>query len=139
MQTLFSTFKFYDKKGRRLSIFCEKPEISSPHENNIWVITVIPCRKQDEFNKKTGKSLYEEIKTYYTWYSITGNAVKNEKLNHENFVVTFETTPKKLFLEWCYKNYGIVRYQYEQIHYSFIGNNDWAIRTNINKPLKTFL
>lgn len=48
----FSTFTYYDFKGRRLSIF------GLIKEDKI-LVTVIPCSKNDPFIKRVAKDLYK--------------------------------------------------------------------------------
>lgn len=51
----YKTYKFYTKKGERLSIY------GIQNGENIEIIT-IPCSKNDQFIKKTGDSLFKSIK-----------------------------------------------------------------------------
>lgn len=49
----YTTYKYYDQKGRRLSIF-------GRNLDNKLVIDIITCSKKDEFSKKKGRELFNE-------------------------------------------------------------------------------
>lgn len=52
--TQFATYAFYDKKGRRLSVFCR---FLNALEAEIVTIT---CSKSDQFSKKISRAMYAE-------------------------------------------------------------------------------
>lgn len=80
----YSTFVFYDERGRRLSIFGED------NGDNTMDITVIPCALKDEFTKKIGRKMYEDG----TWKGGEMHTIEFE-----------EGFPRKSFMNFCRKNY----------------------------------
>lgn len=81
----YSTFSFYDKRGRRLSIFA----IEQEDYKQIWLqIQVIPCALNDMFSRKIGRKMYED-----------GIAEKWATIPVEN------GKPKNTFLTYCRKNF----------------------------------
>lgn len=74
----YATYKFYDGKGRRLSIFCDEGQI-----------TVIPCSRNDVFNKKIAKELYSQ--------GISGNIYNVQCANQNEFI------------DWCRKHYKQIK------------------------------
>jgi hypothetical protein len=88
MTTSFRTFKFYDSKKRRLSIFAE---IAG---DTIEVI-VIPCARKDTFSKKVSKDLYKKI---------TVDLIDFKGVTTTNIGIK-DNNPKATFFEWCRKNY----------------------------------
>lgn len=83
------TYKFYDDRGRRLSIFCEqcnKEELK---------ITVITCSENDEFKRKTGRSLY-----------LSGQVEPHMcKCHPQVFRIPIGDKPHQRFIEWCNNMY----------------------------------
>ena len=83
---MYKAFCYYDKKGRRLSIFGEKGGLNV-------LITVIPCSKNDIFKKSIAKELYNR----------TGLSLE---VNCELFVIPIiDDKPRKSFIDWCELNY----------------------------------
>lgn len=78
-QQEFVTFRFYNSKGQRLTIY---------YNDNI--VTVLPCNIKDQFSKQIGKSMcqYEGANMYPT---------------KEHFAITFYK--QKDFLDWCRVSY----------------------------------
>jgi hypothetical protein len=98
---LLKTFKYYDHKGRRLSIFANVKEdyLAGPYKLELTVIT---CSKKDAFCKKTAQQKYDYI---------VGNiqtTIADPKLesNAQRFIVPIENgKPKNTFIEFCNKTY----------------------------------
>lgn len=90
----YSTFKFYDDRERRLSIFGEVA-------GDTLLITVITCSNKDIFSKKVGRALYENF---------TAGA-DNKEVHPQTFVTEIkDSKPKQSFLQWCKENYYRHRY-----------------------------
>lgn len=83
----YSTFMFYDEHKRRLSIFARKV-------GDTLEITVIPCSKRDNFQRKIGRQLYEQV--------IAGDEVKGYYLAN---IGIKDGWPKNSFLDYCRKNF----------------------------------
>lgn len=83
----YANFKNHDKKRHRLSIFAEDNE-----EEKILHITVIPCSRDDQFSRKEGRRLYEELKM-------------GGKVYHFKYDLKYESHPKNEFLDHCYYEY----------------------------------
>lgn len=96
-KTYLSTFKFYNEKGRRLSIFAETV-------GDALQITVIPCSTKDQFSKAVGRNLFENIETQNCYFEPYNVIIKNKK-------------PKGTFMKWCKDRYrqmvtGTIEVQY---------------------------
>ncbi len=97
------TYKFYDEKGRRLSIFAE--ELKELEENEME-ITVITCSKHDQFSRAEAKHLYAG----YNW--------GKPYCNPQTFIVPIkDNKPKWTFINWCRENY----YHKEEAIFQFAG------------------
>jgi len=93
----YNTYKFYDERGRRLSIF------ALPLPDNCLKITVLVCSKKDRFSRKVARKIFEEIALS-----------KNELVSFPPLHKTARTTVIKVedgklrkgFIEWCRKNFA---------------------------------
>lgn len=105
----YVTYKFYDEKGRRLSIFATpvfvvgKLEKELPTAANYLQVTIIPCSKKDTFSKKTGIGVFEEFK------SLQRDAFLTNENVIELHVPIADGKPKTSFLRWCEANYFKLR------------------------------
>ena len=79
---IHKTFSFYDKKGRRLSIFGEVVD-------NKINITIIPCSKHDKFYKDKANILFNTIGAYKELHIIP--IIDNKSM--------------KSFINWCETNF----------------------------------
>lgn len=103
----YNTFKYYDKSGRRLAIFCQI-------ENGIMNITTFPCSKSDTFSKKRAWEIYQnekvEFDVSYKIENINGvyTRVKTpgvfKEVIKENFTVKGEYSED--FIRWCNLNFA---------------------------------
>lgn len=91
-RTYYSTYKFYDERGRRLSIFA-----TVMNEAQISV-TIVTCAKGDKFSRKVGKALYEQ------W--LEGTLRKSSDCHPQiRLIAIKDGKPKKTFLSWCRETY----------------------------------
>lgn len=88
------TYKFYDDKGRRMTIFGKKID-----ETHIEV-TLIKCSRKDSFNKKEAREAINSIVT-------SGKGKINGEPVHPSTVVIGPASVnwKKEFYKWCKENY----------------------------------
>lgn len=93
-QTVFDyvTYKFYDDKDRRLSIFGKYDE-----ENKTMGIHVITCSKKDSFNKEFAREQYKLMTS-----DILSNFICKPEIY--NIPVT-NGKPKATFLDFCKSKY----------------------------------
>lgn len=82
---MYSTFKYFDKKGRRLSVFCR---YVSPLEAEMFTLT---CSHSDPFKKKTAREYYESY--------INGNKKGNPTI--ELVTIQPEEREIKCLLRYC--------------------------------------
>lgn len=82
------TFKFYDTRGRRLSIFGERVGTDQ------LKVTVITCSKRDAFCKRVGRGLYERI--------VAGSDCCSPD---STYIAVAEGKFKQTFILWCKSNY----------------------------------
>lgn len=68
---MYITYKFYDQKKRRLSIFGKQID-----SENIE-ITTIPCNKKDRFCKKVSMDLLTEADAFKTVNTIKGSNLED--------------------------------------------------------------
>lgn len=83
---VFKTYKFYDKNGRRLSIFGEE-------EGDTIAITVFTCNKDDRFEKSKAVEHYNK------------RDIKSFNYNIPLESEYYKDNVGKLFLEWCRNKY----------------------------------
>lgn len=80
----YVTYKFYDERGRRLSIFAEM------EEKNLH-ITVYTCSKKDQFSRRVAKHMF---------FNEFPDGHPNE------FTIPIkDSKPKWTFINWCRENY----------------------------------
>jgi hypothetical protein len=79
----YVTYKYFNKSNQRLAIFGEVI-------NDNMAITIIPCSKKDQFNKKKARELYNKIK-------------EGETVHYEAF--NFKGTDASDFFRWCKSRY----------------------------------
>lgn len=97
----YSTFKFYDERGRRLSIFAQPEKRgSSQGSKDILVIYVFTCSKQDVFSKKRGQEIFKDYLTGIQF----GGRFKYEMKPFKH-ILHIDTNPKKTFIDWCRCHY----------------------------------
>lgn len=103
----FNTFKYYDNKDRRLSIFCES-------NNGVLKITVFPCSNDDSFSKKEAWKAFKSGKVYDVKPSVksTWNGKNVETTYYpgiEKDIIKKELMVKgetqEDFIRWCNRNY----------------------------------
>lgn len=99
-----ATYKFYDNKKRRLSIFARK-------DGDSLEILVIPCSKKDKFIKRKGRDIYETVMA-----EVGPEPSKYEYDAH--VLVLSESNPRKEFIEWCKKHY-MKQYSFFKKEYYF--------------------
>ena len=80
MENVWKTYKFFNEKGRRMSIFA-KPESGGIE------ITVIPCSRHDQFCKAKARELYQEGKCHMEIFHADGNCFAD-------------------FIKWCNNKYN---------------------------------
>lgn len=102
----YRTFRFYDEKGRRLSIFAVPSSFHMPLPDDDSVelgklvdgltIYVFTCSKKDTFSKKKARQLYEDYIT-----------TPETELSHpEIYIIPIQDNkPKWSFLIWCRENF----------------------------------
>jgi hypothetical protein len=94
---LLKTFKFYDNKGRRLSIYADYKE--GDNQLKFYVFT---CSKKDRFVKAQADKLYD----YYIGNIRTLLAVPEWESNPQVFTVPVaEGKYKNTFMRFCFDNY----------------------------------
>lgn len=108
MQELLTTYKFYDNRKRRLSIFGEYYEGHvgiGQGENRLTGfqkglrIIVFTCSKQDTFSKKTARALYLQ-------YKFESKRALDGLTNPQVFFVPCNKNETKVpFMEFCKKNF----------------------------------
>lgn len=89
----YCNFQYYDKKGRRLAVFCR---YISPTEAEIFTLT---CSIQDQFNRKYARQVYES-------YLVGGD--KNFDFHKpliELVLIQPEDGEVQTLLAYCRKNY----------------------------------
>lgn len=92
-------YRFYDKKGRRLALFCDfKDEVTAK-------LVIIPCSKADQFNKKEALAMYEDI--------IAGNEVPSAEIV-ELTILPEERTLKTLF-RYAFNNLYELKERYKMV------------------------
>lgn len=93
----YSTYKFYDESGRRLSAFARS--WIDKDANRKVIIIIFHCNKLDNFNKSKGNQLYIDYKN-------AGYRTQDETSPLEFVVdVDIEKGEKVSFLEWMEQNY----------------------------------
>lgn len=101
----YVTYKFYDERGRRLSIFAlpiytiGELESEMPKDPNSLVITIIPCSKKDTFSKKVGTEEFEIYK------SVIMQGFEGSSGVTELQIPIVDGKPKTTFLRWCEATY----------------------------------
>lgn len=90
MKNLFITYKFYDDKKRRLSIFGEYFPA-----NGVIEIAVFTCSNKDHFSKKTAREAFELL-----CHSVTEchNGHFHPMLS---IIDVVDNKPGKTFINWC--------------------------------------
>ena len=88
LKPMTKTYKFYDKRGRRLAIFGKQEGTTTMN------VVVIPCSTTEKnFSKKRANELYE-------------NLLKGEKVAHEAYsVLIVDNKPGQSLINWCRKNF----------------------------------
>lgn len=111
MEQLLTTYKFYDDRKRRLSIFGDYND-----NKNGLDITIFCCSKQENFSKEKARFLYKTFKSGITVYTVE-TRVKNKEGKMETdyveefmkpqifFVSCEKGKTKAPFMEWCKTNY----------------------------------
>lgn len=99
MNQVYSNFKKYDERGRRVAIFGWLY-----NEGKSMGVTVITCSTEDQFCKKTAKEAYKD------WMACLAEGQGGEysgKFHPLNGVVLeFDPEkPLKSFIQWCNKHY----------------------------------
>ena len=90
----YATFAFYDKRGRRLSIF------GQDLQNKSMLVTIIPCSTADKFSKKVGRDLFKQEKLR-----------RETKIPYEKQPICFfialkdSDKPGWSFIEFCKNNF----------------------------------
>lgn len=108
---MLKTYKFYDKRGRRLAIFGDQTGRTTMN------ITIIPCSKQEvNFSKKVANQLYNDIQ-------------EGKKVVHGFTTIEVdEQKPGQSFLKWCRENYYVeVTMVAEIIYPILIKNGEYPI------------
>lgn len=95
----FNTYRFYNRKGQRLSIFATtKPGVDSNGTTCGLSIYVVTCSKLDKFSKKAVRTAFEE-----------GQRLGNFRLQGINpVIINLPCTvgdSKRVFMEYCNKNF----------------------------------
>lgn len=104
----FKCHKYYDKKGRRLSIYAQKM-------GEYLEIVVIPCSKEDKFKKKEADHLFLTVP--YTPESIK---IENNK-------------PRSTFLKWCKENFYLPMIEFKAVTYTIYEKATLFDTITINK------
>lgn len=112
------TFKYYDDKKRRLSIFAEKQE-----DNNLC-ITIIPCSRKDVFKKQISIDLFNNISL---------GKVENKSF-YQVVIPIIENKPGKTFIDWCEHHCYKSRRLYGVFHREVLTNKN----NNNLVPLSTW-
>jgi hypothetical protein len=93
MEQYYCTFKYYDKKGRRLAVFCR---FISPTEAELFTLT---CSEEDQFQRKYARQVYEAY--------LKGEDPKFEF--HKPLIEIIEIQPEQrevqTLIEYCESNY----------------------------------
>jgi hypothetical protein len=124
---LLCTFKFYDNRRRRLTIFA-KPVLETVEEGSKIKTTmgynpildgslrpthlhvyIITCSKKDQFDKKYARDLLDE----FLEFRENG---KDGAIAHpiELLIPIKENKPKFTFIQWCHDNF----YKYKQLEFA---------------------
>ena len=113
-----ATFKFYDSKGRRLSIFARVVDVEESKKLEITVLTTSrTLDRQDEstqtkraitftldvFSKKEGRAKYQEILDG-TWKK-NKKSKKEKEPGHKFVIDIIDDRPRFTFLSWCNTRY----------------------------------
>lgn len=93
-QDYLVTYRFFDEKGRRLSIFSRWMK-----KRSVLIITVITCSKKDQFSKQYARDLFEE------WRNPIGKPYPGEVHPIQLSLPIENNKPKYTFLKWCKENY----------------------------------
>jgi hypothetical protein len=87
-----STYRFFDDRGRRLSIFA-RPATDDAGKEYLHAY-VITCSKKDTFSKSRAKGIFE------------GRSKKIENTRGEEFRINIiDKKPKWSFINWCKDKY----------------------------------
>lgn len=103
---MWVTYKFYDEKGRRLTIIGrvvadsaeEQKDGSVKFENEQLEIHVVTCSKHDEFSRKAVRTLIDTLRE--------GLSIGNLDFHPQIFHIPIkDKRPKGTLITWCYENY----------------------------------
>lgn len=91
----YSTFRYYDHKGRRLAVFCRYLNAT---EAEIFTLT---CSKDDQFSRKYARTVYEAY--------LQGEDLKHEFHKPSIELVTIQPERREIWtlLNFCRKRYYI--------------------------------
>lgn len=88
---MWTTYRFYDEKGRRLAIFAE--DFGQGKELKITIIT---CSQKDQFSKVRAKKLFEKCHIDPAACACHPTIIRIPVINDK---------PKWTFIHWCQDNY----------------------------------
>lgn len=110
---MWTTYKFYDEKGRRLTIVgrvvcdaaIEQEDGTIKFENEQLDIQIVTCSKKDEFSKKAVKAFVKTLEE--------GGNGDNLGFKVLNITIPIkDNKPKFTFISWCqdtyYKNIPVI-------------------------------
>src|SRR5688572_11708599 len=101
---IYSTFKYYSKKGRRLNIFAMKEKRgSSGDSKDIFVIYVFECSEEDKFSKKFGRQRFD------VYLRLASLGIEDTLKIKRYEVHGAESFTRWEFIEWCEHNFYKMR------------------------------
>lgn len=119
-QPYYVTYKFYDERGRRLSIFCipgyeaVMDGATIPGKATKLFIWVLPCSSKDNFSKAAARNIFE-----------VHLENKDAKIGISSLQIDVEDgKPKYSFLRWCEENYFKYKDTIAAVVYSALWRGD---------------